>query len=182
MYKLHAPLIKSTDENIQVVKKLFKEILGYDEEEISQFADTGFSCTVATNLSLEQVKLILQPFFDCSINVYLTDRNEKIISYRDAGIYLTRNQPKEHYYDKPVISREHLVDPYTQLEKEIQYNIQQNRIEQNTKPIITCPYCNSANTRKLPKKSLFISHSLFFGSNLNEVGKNFHCNKCGADF
>lgn len=47
---------------------------------------------------------------------------------------------------------------------------------------VTCPYCHSVNVRKLPKKSLFISNSLLFGGNLSEVGKNFHCNSCGADF
>lgn len=51
-----------------------------------------------------------------------------------------------------------------------------------TNPIVKCPYCHSTNTRKLPKKSLFISNNLWGGGNLSQVGKNFHCNKCGADF
>jgi len=51
-----------------------------------------------------------------------------------------------------------------------------------TNPIVRCPYCHSDNTSKIPKKSLFISDNLFGGGNLSEVGKNFHCNKCGADF
>lgn len=47
---------------------------------------------------------------------------------------------------------------------------------------VTCPYCHSVNVRKLPKKSLFLSNTLFGGRDLSQVGKNFHCNKCGADF
>lgn len=50
------------------------------------------------------------------------------------------------------------------------------------RPIVECPYCHSTNTRKLPEKSVFMADNLFWGSKVSEVGKNFHCNKCGADF
>lgn len=52
----------------------------------------------------------------------------------------------------------------------------------NGRPIVKCPYCHSTYTQKLPEKTLYSSYRPFIGRNLSEVGKNFHCNKCGADF
>lgn len=48
--------------------------------------------------------------------------------------------------------------------------------------IVECPYCHSTNTQKLPERTLYFSHRPLIGGKLSEVGKNFHCNKCGADF
>ena len=42
MYKLHAPLINKSNEKIQTIKILFKEVLGYNEQEINQFVNKPF--------------------------------------------------------------------------------------------------------------------------------------------
>lgn len=84
------------------------------------------------------------------------------------------------------------IDPITK--KVIEHYDEEDRRKQNpgepispefsflTRPAITCPYCHSTDTRKLPEKSVFMADNLFWGSKVSEVGKNFHCNKCGADF
>lgn len=48
-------------------------------------------------------------------------------------------------------------------------------------PTITCPYCQSTDTKKISGTSRWVSTGLF-GLASNKIGKNFHCNKCKADF
>lgn len=184
MYKLHAPLINNSNGKIPIIKILFKEILGYNDKEIEQFINTKFMCDIAINLSLEQAQQIAEPFYENDIQIYLYDQknNTPLFWQKDLGICLVKNQPKKHYYDNPIISREHLVDPFIKQEKEKQYNIQQNNIEQNIKLIITCPYCKSTDTKKITRASKAV-HTFFFG--LHSAGrnsKNFHCNNCDSDF
>ena len=48
-------------------------------------------------------------------------------------------------------------------------------------PTITCPYCQSTNTKKIGIVSRSTSFGLFgFGS--SKVGKQWHCNNCKSDF
>lgn len=57
-----------------------------------------------------------------------------------------------------------------------------NNVEtHNTKPTITCPYCQSTNTKKIGVVRRSASFSMFgFGS--SKVGKQWHCNNCKSDF
>ena len=48
-------------------------------------------------------------------------------------------------------------------------------------PKITCPYCNSTNTKKLSSLSRAFSAG-FFGLGSSKIGKQWHCNRCGSDF
>ena len=49
------------------------------------------------------------------------------------------------------------------------------------KPTVTCPYCQSTNTKKIGVVGRSVSFGLFgFGS--GKVGKQWHCNECGSDF
>lgn len=187
MYKLHAPLINESNENIQTIKMLFKEVLGYSEQEINQFINTQFMCDIAINLTLEQAKQIAEPFYDNDINIYLFDQssNAPLFWQKDLGVILIKNPPKKHYYDSPVVSREHLVDPFTQQEKERQQNIEDNRREQLEKqktPIVTCPYCQSTNTKKISSMSKAGSVALFGIFAMGKVNKQWHCNDCKSDF
>ena len=57
---------------------------------------------------------------------------------------------------------------------------------QDVKPIepsliITCPYCQSNNTKKISGGARWLSTGLF-GLASSKVGKQWHCNKCGSDF
>lgn len=181
MYNLNAPLIHNNDMKIQIIKQLFKEVLGYNEKEIIQFINTNFTCVIAKNLSLEQLQLILQPFYDNDIGVFITNINDNVIAYREAGINLVKNTPKKHYYDSPVVSRDHLVNPYTQKEKERQQNIQQNRVEQATKMYQNqpkCPTCQSTNISKIGTFGRMASVG-FWGLASNKINKSFKCKNCG---
>lgn len=187
MYKLHAPLINKSNEKIQTIKILFKEVLGYNEQEINQFVNTKFMCDIAINLTLEQAKQIVEPFYDNDIQIYLFDQssNSPLAWQKDLGIILTKNTPKQHYYDEPVISREHLVDPFIQQEIERQQNIKDNRREQLEKPqtpTITCPYCQSTNTKKISGLSKAGSVALWGIFALGKTTKQWHCNNCKSDF
>ena len=48
-------------------------------------------------------------------------------------------------------------------------------------PTITCPYCQSTNTKKISGTARWLSVGLF-GLSSGKVGKQWHCKKCGSDF
>lgn len=48
-------------------------------------------------------------------------------------------------------------------------------------PMVECPYCHGTNTKKITYASRSLSMFLF-GINSKKIGKQFHCNNCGADF
>lgn len=51
----------------------------------------------------------------------------------------------------------------------------------SSKPTVECPYCHSTDTKKISGTTRWVSTGLF-GLASNKIGKNFHCNNCGADF
>lgn len=55
--------------------------------------------------------------------------------------------------------------------------------EKNVKNnLVTCPYCNSTDTKKISSTSK-IAHTALLGIfSMSRNSKNFHCNQCGADF
>lgn len=188
MYKLDMPIINENDDKLPIIKKLFKEVLGYTEEEIQQFIKTKFMCDVVKNLTTEQAKQITEIFLDNDIYIYLSvqETGKAIYFERDLGITLHRNPPKEHYCDKPLVARDHLVNPFTQLEIERQEIIKKYQmkeiIERNTPPTITCPYCKSTNTKKISGLSKAVSVGLFGIFALGKTTKQWHCQSCGSDF
>ena len=49
-------------------------------------------------------------------------------------------------------------------------------------PTVECPYCHSTSTKKISTLSK-AAHTYMFGIfSMSRNSKNFHCNKCGADF
>lgn len=50
-----------------------------------------------------------------------------------------------------------------------------------TKPIVTCPYCNSTDTKKISLTSKAVNTALF-GFLGTKRHKQWHCNRCGSDF
>ena len=50
-----------------------------------------------------------------------------------------------------------------------------------TKPTITCPYCQSTNTKKISGTARFMSTGIF-GLASGKIGKQWHCNSCKSDF
>ena len=52
----------------------------------------------------------------------------------------------------------------------------------NSKPIVTCPYCNSTNTEKISDISKAIAVSLLGIHAISKAVKQWHCNNCNSDF
>jgi len=48
-------------------------------------------------------------------------------------------------------------------------------------PVVKCPYCSSTNTSKISMVGRVVSTGLF-GLGSKKIGKQYHCNNCGADF
>lgn len=57
----------------------------------------------------------------------------------------------------------------------------QTPIVPSNKPIVSCPYCESTNTKKIGLLGRGVSVGLF-GLGSSKIGKQFHCNSCKADF
>ncbi len=53
--------------------------------------------------------------------------------------------------------------------------------QQEPKHIVTCPYCNSVNTKKVSTTSKVVNTAIFgiFGTKRH---KQWHCDHCGSDF
>ena len=188
MYKLNMPIINESNEKLPTIKQLFKEIFGYTEEEIQQFIKSKFMCAVVQNLTLETAQQIAEIFYDNDIRIYLSKQENEtpIVWGRDLGISLTKNPPKEHYCDEPLVSREHLVNPLAQQEQErLENYVRQSReeiIQRNSTPTITCPYCKSTDCKKISGLSKAGSVALWGIFALGKTTKQFHCNSCKADF
>lgn len=50
------------------------------------------------------------------------------------------------------------------------------------KPVITCPYCGSTNTKKIGFGSKAVHTALFGIFAVGKVSKEWHCNNCKSDF
>ena len=117
MYKLYMPDYNENDNReLIIIRKLFKEVLGYTDKEIDYFEKTHFSCDVVINLTLEQAQQITQIFLDNDIQIYLEDQatNRSLYWQTDLGIIIKKEPPKSHNCDEPLVSRDHLVDAFTQ--------------------------------------------------------------------
>ena len=191
MYKLYAPNYSEKDPCLPIIQNLFKEVLGYTEEELKYFTKTHFSCDVVINLTLEQAQEITQIFYNNDIQLYLKDQktNSVLFWQPDLGIIIKKEPPKSHYCDEPLVSRDHLVDAFTQQEKERQENIRQTQQEarnntiaktnntQSNKP--KCPTCGSTNVKHISTLNRAVSIGVF-GLFSSKIGKNYECLNCKA--
>lgn len=177
MYNLKMGITHTYDNNYPIVVKLFKEVLGYTEQEIQQFANTMFMCVVVKNISLEQAEIILKPFYDNGINLYLVNQQVTPIAFKEAGIDLVKEAPKDHYYDQPVVSRDQLVNPLTQKMIDRQRILAQSDSAFYAN-IPKCPTCQSTNIRKIGGVERGAS-ILTFGLFSKKINKTFKCNNCG---
>lgn len=48
-------------------------------------------------------------------------------------------------------------------------------------PVVTCPYCNSTNTKKISLTAKAVNTALF-GILGTKRHKQWHCNKCGSEW
>lgn len=165
-----------------IIKKiipLIKEVLGYTNNEIDLMIKNYFSRPLAKGLNEQQIKLITQPFYDINAPIIIREYDsrgntiEAAIPYYYEFFNLAKQSPKSHYYDEPVISREHLVAPdYVPSKPTIELK------PQPTTPTIICPTCGSTNTRKMGSIERGAS-ILTFGIFSKKINKTFKCNNCG---
>jgi len=162
------------------LRKLLKEVLGYNDNEIKILESEHFGRNIANNLTIEQAKSITEPFYNNDFPIYLNDGrgDEGIIYWNQLGISLKHEPSKDHYCDKPLVSRDHLAD--LSVPKKIDPPIKE--ILFDTKPVVECPYCHSKDTKKISGTSKAVHMVLFGIFSTSRNSKQFHCNKCGADF
>lgn len=162
------------------LRKLLREVLGYTDDEIEIMVSEHFDRNIVNNLTIEQAKEITEIFLDNDFQLYLNDgrEDEGTIYWKELGISLTHNSPKDHYCDKPLVSREHLDDLSIPKKKALPFN----QILFDTKPIVECPYCHSRNTKKISTASKAVHTAVFGLFSLGRNSKNFHCNNCNSDF
>ncbi len=181
IYNLH-PTISFQEDNV-AKKKLLKEVLGYNDDEIKILEEEHFKRNIANNLTIEQAKLITEIFRDNGLNLYLSkgERPYELVYWQtDLGIFIQDNPPKEHYCDTPLIPRNKLAD--FSLPNDFEYAEMERRAGAMSISRVECPYCHSTNVHKLDNRHMDIIGGNLIGGNLAQLGKNFHCNKCGADF
>ena len=175
--------IPSEAETIKKITPLLKSVLGYNDAEINLMIKNYFTRPLATGLNEQQVKLITQPFYDINAPIFVSEYDsageliKSAIPYYYEFFNLIKQSPKQHYYDEPVISREHLVAPDHVPDKT---TIELN--PQPSTPTITCPYCKSTNTKKISGLSKAVSVGLFGIFALGKTTKQWHCNSCNSDF
>ena len=173
---------------------LFKEVFGYTDEDIKNFIkvqEQHYFPPLAMNVSLEQAKLIIQPFWDNGLNVFIEEYDDNTFEHLDFGNHITRlgvvvnRPPQSHYYDKPIIREDQKIDPFnppTFDRSWIGLSITGYTGKQNTSPVVTCPYCKSTDTKKISGLSKVGSVALFGIFALGKTTKQWHCNSCKSDF
>lgn len=164
---------------------LIKEIFGYTDEEIEGFKAKIFYPPLAIDVTLEQAKLAVQPFVDHKITIYASeyDDNHNLINSVMYGqkLGLVAQTPKSHYYDKPIIRRDQLVDPYNPPTWNSAWTTGftfKLDPQPSTQHIPKCPTCQSTNVRKiggLERGASIIGLGLFS----KKINKTFKCNNCG---
>ena len=106
------------------------------------------------------------------------------------GLYIPNTDIRDEYFcpkcNSPVwylISS--IVDPNTGKEIDTYFdesrNIGYRALKSNSKSSITCPYCSSANTKKISGLSKASSVAIW-GIFSQKVKKQWHCNNCDSDF
>ena len=175
LYSLFAPMWRTND----VLRKLLREVLGYNDNEIKQMESESFGRNIVNNLTIEQAKEISKIFCDNDFQIYLNDGrgSDGTIFWNQLGINWIDETPKAHYCDKPLVSREHLAD--LSIPKKIDSPIKESLF--STKSEVECPYCHSMDTTKISTTSKVINTAVWgiFGTKRH---KQWHCNKCSSDF
>lgn len=182
MYSLYAPMWDTS----QTLQNLLKNVLGYTNEEIKILESEHFGRNIVNNLTIEQAKEITEIFGDNDFQIYLNKGlgADDVVFWKELGISLNHEPPKDHYCDEPLVSREHLAD--LSIPKKIDKPVTEpimvkTQSRQSFEPIVHCKYCNSTNTKKISNLSK-ASSVIMWGVFSKKVHKEYHCINCGADF
>ena len=167
-------------------RKLMKEILGYTDLEIDACIQRKFDVDyAATNLTLEEAFKIAQPFKDYGLGFclcqYEGNKLIKVIAWNDIG-GLQPSNPKDHYYDRPVVDRSHLWDMVNGVARKYgSPDPVPSKPVKPSKPVVECPYCHSTNTYKISGFEKAVNTGIFglFGTKRH---KQWSCKDCKSDF
>ena len=171
MYSLYAPMWRTND----TLKRLLKEVLGYNESEISILESEHYGRNIVNNLTIEQAKMITEIFLDNDFQIYLNDGDEdNTLFWKQLGISLQNNPPKEHYCDEPLVSREHLAN--LSIPKKVEPPITETLFQLKNVP--KCPTCQSTNIKKIGTGERVTSVAMF-GLFSKKINKSFKCKNCG---
>lgn len=175
LYSLYAPMWRINN----VLIKLLKDVLGYNDEEIRILVSEHFGRNIVNNLTIDQAQEISKIFGDNGFEIYLNDGrgSDGTVFWNQLGIDWTDEPPKDHYCDNPLVSRDHLAD--LSIPKKIDPPIKESLF--NAKPVVECPYCHGRNTKKISTTSKVVNTALFgiFGTKRH---KQWHCNECNSEF
>lgn len=174
-------------ETFDKVYPLLKEVLGYNDHEIKGFDHWLFYPPLALNLTKEEVRLIIQPFWDNDISVWAFELNEETGKYimpnNETG-YLTCKKffgvvsqpPQDHYYDTPVVTRDKLIDPWNPptIHSEWIHPNLKSKIQVQSANVPTCPTCGSTNIRRISTAEK-ATGVILFGIFSNKRKYQFEC-------
>lgn len=182
MYKLHLPIIslnRHTQDEINKIKALLIEILGYSELEVNSLEEREFRCDIVTGITIDEALKIAQPFEDWDLPLpYLESESGLTIGYNRVGGLQPPN-PKEHYCDEPMVSREHLIDVFSlPTKKQIKAAVETAMAMNKPK----CPICQSINLTKISELKKAAKVGLFGIFGAGDIGKTWKCNNCGSRF
>lgn len=104
--------------------------------------------------------------------------NEYCEPFLNAVVFQNLQFNKEEY-QKLIKEREQDIQHQEELTRK--WEAEHSQPSAPAKPVITCPYCKSTNTKKLSSLSRALSAGLF-GLGSSKIGKQWHCNSCGSDF
>ena len=191
--RVYFPLYKN---KYWIHRFLMTHVLGYTDEEIDFYFEKHHTMDyVATGLTLEQARQIAQPFLDYGQMALLVDESGDSMFWNDKTVAgpLPPQEPKDYYYDEPVVDRSHLCDVHAEqtffghLPPEF-YQPSKETIEalqkaaaKPAKPVVECPYCHSTNTYKISGFEKVVNTGIFgiFGTKRH---KQWSCKDCKSDF
>ena len=136
-----------------------QEVLGYNLQQ-SLDIEHSLPFTMAINLTLEQVKLIMQPFINHDIRVQIIDEDtEKTVMCKDIGI--VKCEIKRPYYDSPIIGMDNQA-----IESPIHYD------PSSVAP--KCPKCGSSTVVTGRKGFSVMTGFIGSGATMNRCGRCGH--------
>ena len=98
--------------------------------------------------------------------IYAEEDGSKFLMCKECG-YLITLKATEDYINK---------------QNKMKQIREQEDLKNSSKPTVTCPYCQSTNTKKITNMSKAGSVALFGVFAMGKVSKQWHCNSCKSEF
>lgn len=102
---------------------------------------------------------------------------------KEEAIQYIQKKTKDYDIAKQIVN-EYAADHFDEIMEQAESNQRhkQEELRKIVQPDVPkCQYCGSTNLKKISGTSRFVSTGVF-GLASKKIGKQFHCNNCGADF